>query len=106
MLLIKMQNKFSCTPDKDICYYPGSEILILPMLLFIGCSSCTECGIEKSVPRDHRLASLGKPRDHCLRRRDAKELICLLRHITTEKSGLYHYALCITRNTIFKSNTH
>ena len=34
-----------------------------------------------------------------LRRRYTKELTCLLRHITTEKSDLCQYAVCITRNT-------
>ena len=34
-----------------------------------------------------------------LRRRDTKESTCLLWHITTEKSGLCQYAVCITRNT-------
>ena len=28
-----------------------------------------------------------------------KESTCLLRHITTEKSGLCQYAVCITQNT-------
>ena len=26
-------------------------------------NTCCKDGIEKSVPRDHRLSSLGKPRD-------------------------------------------
>ena len=34
-----------------------------------------------------------------LRRRDTKELTCPLRHITTEKSDLCQYAVCITGNT-------
>ena len=37
-----------------------------------------------------------------LRRRDTKELTCLLRHITTEKSGVCQYAVCITQNTMLK----
>ena len=37
-----------------------------------------------------------------LRRRDTKESTCLLRHITTEKSGLCQYAVCIAQNTTFK----
>ena len=39
---------------------------------------------------------------HCLRRLDTKELTRLLRHITTEKSGLCQYAVCITQNTTLK----
>ena len=34
-----------------------------------------------------------------LRSCDTKESTCLLRHITTEKSDLCQYAVCITRNT-------
>ena len=37
-----------------------------------------------------------------LRRRDTKESICLLRHITTEKSDLCQYAVCITQNTTLR----
>ena len=37
-----------------------------------------------------------------LRRRDTKESTCLLRYITTEKSVLCQYAVCITRNTTLK----
>ena len=36
---------------------------------------------------------------HCLRRRDTKESTYLLRHITTEKSGLCQYAVCIIQHT-------
>ena len=36
---------------------------------------------------------------HFLRRRNTKGSTCLLRHITTEKSGLCQYAVYITRNT-------
>ena len=39
---------------------------------------------------------------NCQRMRDTKESTCLLRHITTEKSGLCQYAVCITRNTRLK----
>ena len=28
---------FSCTPDRDIRFYPGIENLILPMLSYPGC---------------------------------------------------------------------
>ena len=49
--------------------------------------------------------SQGHP--HCLHRRDTKESTCLLRHITTEKSGLCQYAVCITRkHYVIKSNKH
>ena len=41
-----------------------------------------------------------------LRRRDTKESTCLLRHITTEKTDLCQYALCITQNTTLKSSKH
>ena len=37
-----------------------------------------------------------------LPRRDTKESTRLLRHITTEKSGLCQYAVCITQNTTLK----
>ena len=37
-----------------------------------------------------------------LRKRDTKESTFLLRHITTEKSGLCQYAVRITQNTTFK----
>ena len=39
---------------------------------------------------------------HRLRRRDTKESTCLLRHITTERSGLCQYIVCIALNTMLK----
>ena len=39
---------------------------------------------------------------HCLCRSDTKESTCLLRHITTEKSDLCEYTVCITRNTMWR----
>ena len=41
-----------------------------------------------------------------LRMRDTKTSTCLLRHITTEKSGLCQFAVCIAQNTTLKSRKH
>ena len=39
---------------------------------------------------------------HCLHRGDTEKSTCLLRHITTEKSDLCQYAVCITGKTMLK----
>ena len=50
---------------------------------------------RNSVESDHGCTIV-------LDRRDTKESTCLLRHITTEKSDLCQYAVCITRNATLK----
>ena len=87
--------------DQRISINVMTVVIIVFLLLSHMVGVVLDCVISWCLPSFLLLIVL-----HCLRRRDTKESTCLLRHITTEKSGLCQYAVCITQNATLKSNKH
>ena len=79
--------------------------LIHVYIMFIKQQGCKEpCKKKMSQFLEYFKIFLERLKDstqiHCLRRCSTKESTCLLRHITTEKSGLCQYAVCALPETL------